>query len=100
MFVVFNKRVNRYLYHPVGDIISRLSSDTTQVSDLISQNVNIFLRSSIKGAGDFIFMCGMSWKLSLVTIMGFPLIALVSKLYGEFYKVKQFGVCADHVIHV
>ncbi|KAG8011609.1 ATP-binding cassette sub-family B member 9 [Nibea albiflora] len=69
-----------------GDIISRLSSDTTQVSDLISQNVNIFLRSSIKGAGDFIFMCGMSWKLSLVTIMGFPLIALVSKLYGEFYK--------------
>ncbi|XP_040010856.1 ATP-binding cassette sub-family B member 9 isoform X2 [Xiphias gladius] len=69
-----------------GDIISRLSADTTQVSDLISQNVNVFLRSTIKGAGFFIFMFGMSWKLTLVTIMGFPYIALVSKLYGEYYK--------------
>ncbi|XP_035514376.1 ATP-binding cassette sub-family B member 9 [Morone saxatilis] len=69
-----------------GDIISRLSADTTQVSDLISQNVNIFLRSTIKGAGFFIFMFGMSWKLTLVTVMGFPFIALVSNLYGEYYK--------------
>ncbi|XP_042276382.1 ATP-binding cassette sub-family B member 9 [Thunnus maccoyii] len=69
-----------------GDIISRLSADTTQVSDLISQNVNVFLRSTIKGAGFFIFMFGMCWKLTLVTIMGFPFIALVSKLYGEYYK--------------
>ncbi|XP_030271771.1 ABC-type oligopeptide transporter ABCB9 [Sparus aurata] len=69
-----------------GDILSRLSADTTQVSDLISQNVNIFLRNAIKGAGDFIVMCGMSWRLSLVTIMGFPFIALVSKLYGDYYK--------------
>ncbi|KAM7019022.1 ABC-type oligopeptide transporter ABCB9 [Tautogolabrus adspersus] len=69
-----------------GDIISRLSADTTQVSDLISQNVNIFLRSTIKGAGFFIFMFGMSWKLTLVTVMGFPFIALVSKLYGKYYK--------------
>ncbi|XP_023253292.1 ATP-binding cassette sub-family B member 9 [Seriola lalandi dorsalis] len=69
-----------------GDIISRLSADTTQVSDLISQNVNIFLRSIIKGAGFFIFMFGMSWKLTLVTIMGFPFIAVVSTLYGQYYK--------------
>ncbi|XP_028269051.1 ATP-binding cassette sub-family B member 9-like [Parambassis ranga] len=69
-----------------GDILSRLSADTTQVSDLISQNVNVFLRSVVKGVGFFIFMFGMSWKLTLVTVMGFPFIALVSKLYGEYYK--------------
>ncbi|XP_028313651.1 ABC-type oligopeptide transporter ABCB9 [Gouania willdenowi] len=69
-----------------GDILSRLSADTTQVGDLISQNVNIFLRSTIKGIGFFIFMMGMSWKLTLVTVMGFPFIGLVSKLYGEYYK--------------
>uniref|UniRef100_A0A3Q0RKW1 ABC-type oligopeptide transporter ABCB9 n=1 Tax=Amphilophus citrinellus TaxID=61819 RepID=A0A3Q0RKW1_AMPCI len=68
------------------DILSRLSADTTQVSDLISQNINIFLRSIIKGTGFFIFMFGMSWKLTLVTIMGFPFIGLVSKFYGEYYK--------------
>lgn len=69
-----------------GDITSRLTSDTTQVSDLISQNVNLFLRSFVKAVGIFIFMFGMSWKLSVVTIMGFPYIAVVSKLYGEYYK--------------
>ncbi|MCI4392437.1 hypothetical protein PGIGA_G00145850 [Pangasianodon gigas] len=69
-----------------GDITSRLTSDTTQVSDLISQNVNLFLRSFVKAVGFLIFMFGMSWKLSLVTIMGFPYIAVVSKLYGEYYK--------------
>ncbi|XP_041955795.1 ATP-binding cassette sub-family B member 9 [Alosa sapidissima] len=69
-----------------GDITSRLTSDTTQVSDLISLNVNLFLRSFIKAVGFFIFMFGMSWKLTLVTIMGFPYIAVVSKMYGEYYK--------------
>ncbi|XP_026107371.1 ATP-binding cassette sub-family B member 9-like [Carassius auratus] len=69
-----------------GDITSRLTSDTTQVSDLISQNVNLFLRSFVKAVGIFIFMFGMSWKLSVVTIMGFPYIAVVSMLYGEYYK--------------
>lgn len=71
-----------------GDITSRLTSDTTQVSDLISQNVNLFLRSSVKALGMFMFMFGMSWKLSLVTIMGFPYIGVVSKLYGEYYKAS------------
>ncbi|XP_015221600.2 ABC-type oligopeptide transporter ABCB9 isoform X1 [Lepisosteus oculatus] len=69
-----------------GDITSRLTSDTTQVSDLISENVNLFLRSLVKGVGYCIFMFGMSWKLSLVTLMGFPFIAIVSKFYGEYYK--------------
>ncbi|KAF3696191.1 ATP-binding cassette sub-family B member 9 ATP-binding cassette transporter 9 [Channa argus] len=75
-----------------GDILSRLSADTTQVSDLISQNVNIFLRSTIKGAGFFIFMFRISWKLTLVFIMGFPFIALVSRIYGKYYKKLTKGV--------
>lgn len=90
MLFLVQSKANDLKFHPVGDIISRLSADTTQVSDLISQNVNIFLRSVIKGVGFFIFMFGMCWKLTLVTIMGFPFIALVSKLYGEYYKVKPF----------
>ncbi|KAG9354891.1 hypothetical protein JZ751_001604 [Albula glossodonta] len=69
-----------------GDITSRLTSDTTQVSDLISENVNLFLRSLIKALGFCFFMFSMSWKLTLVTIMGFPFIAVISKLYGEYYK--------------
>lgn len=59
------------------------------MSDLISQNINIFLRSCIKAVGHFIFMWMISWKLTLVTVMGFPFIGLVSQLYGDYYKVGR-----------
>ncbi|KAM7416922.1 hypothetical protein PAMA_018819 [Pampus argenteus] len=99
MFARLNLRLRNHLFRTLmrqeiafydenhtGDVMSRLSADTTQVSDLISQNINIFLRSAIKGSGFFIFMFGICWKLTLVTIMGFPFIAFVSQLYGNYYK--------------
>ncbi|CAM5162095.1 unnamed protein product [Eretmochelys imbricata] len=69
-----------------GDIISRLTSDTTIVSNLVSQNINIFLRNVVKATGVIVFMFSLSWQLSLVTFMGFPIIMLVSDLYGKYYK--------------
>ncbi|XP_068461125.1 ABC-type oligopeptide transporter ABCB9 [Clinocottus analis] len=99
MFGKLNVRLRNHLFRALmrqeiaffddnhtGDIISRLSADTTQVSDLISVNINIFMRSVIKGVGFSIFMFGMSWKLTLVALMGLPFIGLVSKFYGEYYK--------------
>ncbi|KAJ6651117.1 hypothetical protein lerEdw1_000793 [Lerista edwardsae] len=69
-----------------GNIISRLTSDTTLVSDLVSQNINVFLRSTVKATGVVVFMFTLSWQLSLVTFMGFPIIMMVSNLYGKYYK--------------
>ncbi|XP_078141355.1 ABC-type oligopeptide transporter ABCB9-like [Centroberyx gerrardi] len=83
---LMRKEIGFFDANHTGDIISRLTADTTQVSDLISQNVNIFLKNFVKGAGYFIFMLGMSWKLTLVTIMGFPFIGIISNIYGEYYK--------------
>ncbi|XP_029089005.1 ATP-binding cassette sub-family B member 9 isoform X2 [Monodon monoceros] len=69
-----------------GDLISRLTSDTTMVSDLVSQNINIFLRNAVKVTGVVVFMFSLSWQLSLVTFMGFPIIMMVSDIYGKYYK--------------
>ncbi|XP_063310365.1 ABC-type oligopeptide transporter ABCB9 [Pelobates fuscus] len=69
-----------------GDIISRLTSDTTIVSDVVSENVNVFLRSSVKALGVIAFMFSLSWQLSVLTFMGFPIIMLVSRVYGKYYK--------------
>ncbi|XP_028384836.1 ATP-binding cassette sub-family B member 9 isoform X1 [Phyllostomus discolor] len=69
-----------------GDLISRLTSDTTMVSDLVSQNINIFLRNMVKVTGVVVFMFSLSWQLSLVTFMGFPIIMMVSDIYGKYYK--------------
>ncbi|XP_011819913.1 PREDICTED: ATP-binding cassette sub-family B member 9 isoform X2 [Mandrillus leucophaeus] len=69
-----------------GDLISRLTSDTTMVSDLVSQNINVFLRNTVKVTGVVVFMFSLSWQLSLVTFMGFPIIMMVSNVYGKYYK--------------
>nr|KAF6311516.1 ATP binding cassette subfamily B member 9 [Pipistrellus kuhlii] len=69
-----------------GDLISRLTSDTTMVSDLVSQNINVFLRNAVKITGVVVFMFSLSWQLSLVTFMGFPIIMMVSDVYGKYYK--------------
>ncbi|CAN0368708.1 unnamed protein product [Lampetra planeri] len=69
-----------------GDITSRLNSDTTVVSDVVSQNANVFLRSLVKAGGVCVFMFGLSWRLSLLTLLGLPIVTLVSKFYGDFYE--------------
>lgn len=87
LFTTFMRQeVGFYDQNHTGDLLSRLSADTTQVSDLVSQNVNVLLRSVVKAVGFSVFMFSISSKLTLVTLMGFPFIGLVSQLYGDYYK--------------
>ena len=58
------------------------------MSDQISLNLNIFLRSVAKAVGVLVFMIRLSWKLTIVTLISIPLIAVVSKFYGKYYKVR------------
>ncbi|KAM4709769.1 ABC-type oligopeptide transporter ABCB9 [Discoglossus pictus] len=69
-----------------GDIISRLTSDTTIVSGVVSQNMPYFLHYMVKAACAMVIMFGLSWQLSLLAFTGFPIILLVSKVYGTYYK--------------
>jgi len=34
----------------------------------------------------------LSWRLSMITLVGLPVITAVSKLYGEFYGVRLFCI--------
>eukprot|EP00112_Aurelia_sp_Birch-Aquarium-sp1_P012289 Seg2586.4 transcript_id=Seg2586.4/GoldUCD/mRNA.D3Y31 product="ATP-binding cassette sub-family B member 9" protein_id=Seg2586.4/GoldUCD/D3Y31 len=69
-----------------GSIISRLTSDTTKMGDQIALNVNVFLRNIVKIIGILIFMAKLSWKLTIVTIVGTPIIVMLSEAYGEYYE--------------
>ena len=40
--------------------------------------------------GICIFMFKLSWRLSMITVVGLPVIMTVSKIYGEFYGVRLF----------
>ncbi|XP_042201869.1 antigen peptide transporter 2-like [Callorhinchus milii] len=69
-----------------GDITSRLSMDTTLMSDSITLNINILLRSLVKTIGILSFMFSLSWQLTLLTLIEIPLTTIIQKLYSQYHQ--------------
>ena len=67
----------------VGDLISRLGSDTIIVGKSITQNLSDGLRSAISGAAGFSLMAYVSVKLTGVLAVMFPPVALGAFFYGR-----------------
>jgi ABC-type multidrug transport system fused ATPase/permease subunit len=69
-----------------GELVSRLSSDTTKVGDMVSLNINIFLRSFIAAVGSLVFMLSLSWRLTIVTFSILPATIVLSQVYGKWVQ--------------
>jgi len=76
-----------------GKLASRLNSDTTTLSDQISLNLNVFLRSFVQAIGVMFFMFKLNVDLSLATFVTVPAVALITRVYGKvlqkLYKETQ-----------
>uniref|UniRef100_A0A915MYR1 ABC transmembrane type-1 domain-containing protein n=1 Tax=Meloidogyne javanica TaxID=6303 RepID=A0A915MYR1_MELJA len=55
------------------------------MSATISTNVNILLRNGLMVIGSVVFMMGMSWRLTLLTVIVIPPITFFTKLYSSYY---------------
>ena len=69
-----------------GDLSSRLSADCNKMSDQIGLNINVFLRSVVQAVGLLVFMFYSQWQLTVVTFMSVPLVTVVSRVYGTYYR--------------
>ncbi|MCJ1314476.1 ATP-binding cassette permease mdl1 [Agyrium rufum] len=67
----------------VGDLISRLSSDTVIVGKSITQNLSDGLRSGISGGLGFGLMAYVSLKLTGILALMFPPVAIGAFFYGR-----------------
>ncbi|KAL4970744.1 ATP-binding cassette permease mdr2 [Aspergillus stella-maris] len=67
----------------VGDLISRLSSDTIIVGKSITQNLSDGLRAAVSGAAGFGMMAYVSLKLSSILLLLLPPIGLGAIFYGR-----------------
>jgi putative ABC transport system ATP-binding protein len=67
----------------VGDLISRLSSDTIIVGKSITQNLSDGLRAFVSGAAGFGLMAYVSLKLTGILGLLFPPVALGAFFYGR-----------------
>ncbi|OMJ29925.1 ATP-binding cassette sub-family B member 10, mitochondrial [Smittium culicis] len=69
-----------------GDLISRLTVDTTIVSKSITNNVSDGLRSTLSIVAGLSMMIYISPKLSLVMLLVIPPVAGYAVFYGKFVK--------------
>jgi putative ABC transport system ATP-binding protein len=67
----------------VGDLISRLGSDTIIVGKSITQNLSDGLRSAVSGGAGLVMMGYVSLKLTSVLAFMFPPIAIGAFFYGR-----------------
>lgn len=67
----------------VGDLISRLSSDTVIVGKSITQNLSDGLRSLVTGAAGLTLMAFVSLKLTSILAVCFPPVAVGTFIFGR-----------------
>lgn len=70
-----------------GEIVSRLTADTTQIKSAVGATASLALRNIILGFGALIMMVVTSPRLSLIVIGAIPLIVLPIVGFGR--KVRQ-----------
>lgn len=66
----------------VGDLMSRLSSDTAQVQGALTVNISVAIRYILQVLGGIILMAFISPRLTLVIILLVPLLLTASRWWG------------------
>ncbi|MEM9332916.1 MAG: ABC transporter transmembrane domain-containing protein [Pseudomonadota bacterium] len=66
-----------------GEIISRLTADTTQIKSAMGATASLALRNTLLGSGALIMMIYTSPRLSLIVIGAIPLIVLPIVAFGR-----------------
>lgn len=91
-----------------GDVISRLTSDTTQIESVIGSSVSIALRNLLLLIGGLVMLLATSWKLTLMVLAGVPLVVTPIVFFGRRVKklaresqdrVADLGAHIDESIH-
>jgi ATP-binding cassette subfamily B protein len=91
-----------------GEVISRLTNDTTMLESVIGSSLSMALRNIVLGAGALILLMLTSLKLTLLVLGGLPVVVLPIILFGRRVRrlsrtsqdrVADTGAYVDEAIH-
>ena len=91
-----------------GEVISRLTNDTTMLETVIGSSLSLALRNMVLGAGALVLLTLTSLKLTLLVIAGLPVVLLPIILFGRRVRrlsrasqdrVADTGAYVDEAIH-
>lgn len=72
-----------------GEIISRLTADTTQIKSAVGATASMALRNSILSFGAVVMMFWTSWTLSLFVVIGIPLVVIPLIAFGRAVRKRS-----------
>ncbi len=91
-----------------GEIMSRLTTDTTLLQTIIGSSLSMALRSMLTLTGAVVMMFATNWKLSLFIVVGVPAVLIPILFFGRKIRklssasqdsMAQVGTYAGEVIH-
>ena len=91
-----------------GEVISRLTNDTTMLENVIGSSLSLALRNVVLGIGALVLLTLTSLKLTLLVLAGLPVVVLPIILFGRRVRrlartsqdrVADTGAYVDEAIH-
>jgi ATP-binding cassette subfamily B multidrug efflux pump len=64
--------------HTHGELMSRLSNDVENISNVLNMGVTQFISSVLSVVGVIVVMCLINWRLALVSLVTIPLMVFLS----------------------
>ncbi|XP_041843109.1 antigen peptide transporter 1 [Melanotaenia boesemani] len=69
-----------------GELVSRITTDTNDMSEALSEKLSLLMWYAARFAFLLYFMVSQSWKMTLLTCMGLPIIWVIPELTGHFHQ--------------
>ena len=70
----------------VGELMSRITSDITQLQDVLSITLAEFFRQIFTLVGGIALITYLSWKLTLFMLATFPVLVIAAIVFGKFIR--------------
>jgi len=87
---LYSKIITMPIYHfekrRVGELMSRITSDITQLQDVLSITLAEFFRQIFTLVGGIALITYLSWKLTLFMLATFPLLVIAAIVFGKFIR--------------
>ena len=91
-----------------GEMISRLTTDTALLEQVVGTSISMALRNGLLGAGSLVMLMLTSWKLTLLVLAMVPLVIGPIVIFGRRVRtlarasqdrVADLGVYVDEALH-
>uniref|UniRef100_A0A7N6AD47 Antigen peptide transporter 1 n=1 Tax=Anabas testudineus TaxID=64144 RepID=A0A7N6AD47_ANATE len=83
---VLKQEIGFFDENKTGELVSRITTDTNDMSEALSEKLSLVMWYTARFGFLLFFMVSQSWKMTLLTCMGLPIIWVIPELTGHFHQ--------------